>query len=165
MDIRFLFPDLNSGITLAILNSSGKVPVSIHELKRYVGIGQNELQSALRSLGDMSLDLLLSRLLIISWVSLSVIGERNNELLTELRRCCLKSGASNLLYLSMFRFLATFTKYSFNLVHISRRFVTITPFISIKLGSLLFLLLHRMELITEQAFLIFPLALLNLLLK
>ena len=84
---------MNSGITLAILSSPGKVPVSIHELKRYVRIGQNELQSALSSLGDMSLDLLLSRLLIISWVSLSVIGERNNELLTELRRYCLKSGA------------------------------------------------------------------------
>ena len=60
----------------------------------------------------------------------------------------------------MFRFLVTFTKYSLNLVHISRRLVAITPFISIKLGSLLFLLLHRMELITDQAFLIFPLALL-----
>ena len=66
LDIKFLFPDLNSGITLAILSSSGKVPVSIHELKRYVRIGQNELQSALSSLGDMSLDLLLSRLLMIS---------------------------------------------------------------------------------------------------
>ena len=165
MDIKFLFPDLNSGVTLAILSSSGKVPVSIHELKRYVRIGQNELQSVLSSLGDMSLDLLLSRLLIISWVSLSVIGERNNELLTELRRYCLKSGASKLLYLSMFRFLATFTKHSLNLVHISRRLVTITPFVSIKLGSFLFLLLHRMELTTDQAFLIFPLALLNLLLK
>ena len=101
----------------------------------------------------------------MSWVSLSVIGERNNELLTELRRYCLKSGASTLLYLSMFRFLATFTKYSLNLVHISRRLVTITPFVSMKLGSLLFLLLYRMELITYQAFLIFPLALLNLFLK
>ena len=149
MDIKFLFPDLNSGITLAILSSSGKVPVSIHELKRYVRIGQNVLQSALSSLGDMSLDLLLSRLLIISWVSVSVIGERNNELLTKLRRYCLKSGASTLLYLSMFSFLATITKYSLNLVPISRWLVTITPFVSIKLGSLLFLLLHRMELITD----------------
>ena len=165
MDIKFLFPDLYSGVTLAILSSSGKVPVSMHELKRYIRIGQNELQSVLSTLGDMPLDLLLSRLLIISWVSLSVIGERNNELLTEFGRYCLKSGASKLLYLSIFRFLATFAKYSLNLVHISRRLVTITPFISIKFGSLLILLLHRMELITDQVFLIFPLALLNLFLK
>ena len=65
----------------------GKNPDSIQELKRYVRIGENELQSALSvSLGDMSLDLVLSRLIIISWISLSVIGDRNNDFFTELRR-------------------------------------------------------------------------------
>ena len=41
-----------------------------------------------------------------------------SSIVIELRKYCLKSGASKLLYLSAFRFLATFTKYSLNLVHI-----------------------------------------------